>query len=92
MEALFAPGSVTALMGSSGAGKTTLMDVIAGRKTAGRVSGDILVNGHRLESTSFARISGYPCGTDRHSSPYADGERLLLSRTFLLLLLLSVLP
>ncbi|OQS02149.1 ATP-binding Cassette (ABC) Superfamily, partial [Thraustotheca clavata] len=27
------PGTITALMGSSGAGKTTLMDVIAGRKT-----------------------------------------------------------
>ncbi|RLN55355.1 hypothetical protein BBP00_00008526, partial [Phytophthora kernoviae] len=27
------PGTITALMGSSGAGKTTLMDVVAGRKT-----------------------------------------------------------
>lgn len=26
------PGSLTALMGGSGAGKTTFMDVIAGRK------------------------------------------------------------
>lgn len=29
------PGSLTALMGGSGAGKTTFMDVIAGRKTQG---------------------------------------------------------
>ena len=41
----FEPGNLTALMGASGAGKTTLMDVIAGRKTVGRMEGEILVNG-----------------------------------------------
>ena len=30
----FRPGALTALVGSSGAGKTTLMDVLAGRKTS----------------------------------------------------------
>eukprot|EP00960_Hanusia_phi_P007835 224108-Hanusia_phi.AAC.1 len=38
----FEPGTITALMGSSGAGKTTLMDVIAGRKTSGKIEGEIL--------------------------------------------------
>jgi ABC-type multidrug transport system ATPase subunit len=35
------PGILTALMGGSGAGKTTLMDVIAGRKTVGRIQGEV---------------------------------------------------
>jgi ABC-type multidrug transport system ATPase subunit len=40
-----APGELTALMGGSGAGKTTTMDVVLGRKTVGLIRGDILVNG-----------------------------------------------
>lgn len=36
----FRPGVLTALMGVSGAGKTTLMDVLAGRKNTGTVTGE----------------------------------------------------
>ena len=41
----FRPGILTALVGSSGAGKTTLMDVLAGRKTSARTN---LLFFHRL--------------------------------------------
>ncbi|KAE9099985.1 ABC transporter G family member 34 [Phytophthora fragariae] len=51
ITAHFEPGRMVALMGSSGAGKTTLMDVIAGRKTGGRIVGDIIVNGFVRHST-----------------------------------------
>lgn len=37
------PGTLTALMGASGAGKTTCLDVLAQRKNIGVVSGDVLV-------------------------------------------------
>jgi len=33
----FRPGILTALMGLSGAGNTTLMDVLSGRKTRGYI-------------------------------------------------------
>lgn len=46
-------------MGSSGAGKTTLMDVLSLRKASGEVTGDIRVNGHPQESNSFRRMTGY---------------------------------
>ena len=50
---------LTALMGGSGAGKTTLMDVIAGRKTQGEITGDILVNGHPKDQATWSRVMGY---------------------------------
>lgn len=38
IDGVFAPGVLTALMGTTGAGKTTLMDVLAGRKTGDQSS------------------------------------------------------
>lgn len=61
------PGVLTALMGGSGAGKTTLMDVIAGRKTQGEITGDILVNGHPKDQRTWSRVVGYVEQMDIHS-------------------------
>lgn len=58
-------GDLTALMGASGAGKTTLMDVIAGRKTEGDIAGEILVNGVPKDET-FGRMIGYVEQNDLH--------------------------
>ena len=52
-------GRMCALMGSSGAGKTTLMDVVAMRKFSGKIEGEIRLNGFLQERTSFLRCSGY---------------------------------
>ncbi|KAF3772622.1 ABC transporter G family member 41 [Nymphaea thermarum] len=43
---VFRLGVLTALMGVCGAGKTTLMDVLSGRKTGGRIEGDMWIGGH----------------------------------------------
>jgi len=53
------PGRMTALMGSSGAGKTTLMDVIAGRKTVGMSTGEILIDGEPKVQTQFVKYAAY---------------------------------
>ncbi|TRM61565.1 ABC-2 type transporter-domain-containing protein [Schizophyllum amplum] len=52
------PGTLTALMGSSGAGKTTCLDVLAQRKNVGVITGDILVDGRPL-AHDFARKTAY---------------------------------
>jgi len=41
----FAPGTMTATMGPSGAGKTTFLDIVTGRKTKGKVTGTLLYDG-----------------------------------------------
>jgi ABC-type multidrug transport system ATPase subunit len=67
----FRPGVLTALMGVSGAGKTTLMDVLAGRKTGGYIDGSIMISGYPKKQETFARISGYCEQTDIHSPHYS---------------------
>ncbi|KAJ9566593.1 hypothetical protein OSB04_002559 [Centaurea solstitialis] len=75
----FRPGVLTALMGVSGAGKTTLMDVLAGRKTGGLIEGDIRISGFPKKQETFARVSGYCEQTDIHSPQVTVHESLLFS-------------
>lgn len=75
----FRPGVLTALVGVSGAGKTTLMDVLAGRKTGGYIEGDIYINGYPKKQDTFARISGYCEQFDIHSPNVTVHESLIYS-------------
>ncbi|XP_038984626.1 ABC transporter G family member 36-like [Phoenix dactylifera] len=75
----FRPGVLTALMGVSGAGKTTLMDVLAGRKTGGYIDGSITISGYPKKQETFARISGYCEQNDIHSPHVTVYESLVYS-------------
>ncbi|XP_026389740.1 pleiotropic drug resistance protein 1-like [Papaver somniferum] len=75
----FRPGVLTALMGVSGAGKTTLMDVLAGRKTGGHIDGNIMISGYPKKQETFARISGYCEQNDIHSPHVTIYESILYS-------------
>nr|QVT92329.1 ABC transporter [Salvia miltiorrhiza] len=75
----FRPGVLTALMGVSGAGKTTLMDVLAGRKTGGYIEGHITISGYPKNQATFARISGYCEQNDIHSPNVTVYESLTYS-------------
>ncbi|KAF7135655.1 hypothetical protein RHSIM_Rhsim08G0079000 [Rhododendron simsii] len=75
----FRDGVLTALMGASGAGKTTLMDVLSGRKTGGIIEGDIRIGGYPKVQDTYARISGYCEQSDIHSPQVTIHESLTYS-------------
>lgn len=70
---------MTALMGSSGAGKTTLMDVLALRKTSGQIEGEVWLNGHPQEQESFRRCTGYVEQFDEQSAQLTVRETVEFS-------------
>jgi ABC-type multidrug transport system ATPase subunit len=66
------------------AGKTTLLDVLAGRKNTGVARGDIFVNNHPKNEKSFRRLMGYveqfdslaPHDTAREAIEFSAAMRL----------------
>lgn len=56
---IFRPGKLTAVMGASGAGKSSLLNLLSGEVSQGKVSGRILVNGKPIFGHSIKKISGF---------------------------------
>lgn len=79
VDGAFRCGRMCALMGSSGAGKTTLMDVIALRKTSGTIEGDVRLNGFEQDPTVFRRCSGYVEQFDVQTAELTVRETVLFS-------------
>ncbi|KAI9436702.1 ABC-2 type transporter-domain-containing protein [Lactarius indigo] len=73
-----APGKLTALMGESGVGRTTLLNVLAEQQPAGVVGGERPVNGFPLPS-DFQAQTGYVQQMDTHLAQTTIREALLSS-------------
>ncbi|KAI1647050.1 uncharacterized protein F4817DRAFT_115222 [Daldinia loculata] len=53
------PGEITAIMGASGAGKTTFLDILARKNKRGQTSGDFYVNGEKVTDTEYKSVVGF---------------------------------
>ena len=53
------PGEILAIMGGSGAGKTTCLDILARRNKIGITGGDVLVNDKFMSFAEYREITGY---------------------------------
>lgn len=59
LDGIFRSGRLTAIMGPSGAGKTSLLDTLAGNLLGGEISGTVYVNGEDYSGKKIKEISGF---------------------------------
>lgn len=53
------PGEIMAIMGASGAGKTSFLDILARKNKRGAVAGDFYVNGEKVNDTEYKNVVGF---------------------------------
>jgi ABC-type multidrug transport system ATPase subunit len=73
------PGQVMAIMGASGAGKSTFLDILARKAKRGSVSGITLVNGREVKDEEFKGVMGFVDQEDTLMSTLTVYETVLYS-------------
>ncbi|KAF7877304.1 hypothetical protein EAF04_000987 [Stromatinia cepivora] len=53
------PGEIMAIMGASGAGKTTFLDILARKNKRGVVQGNFYVNGEKVTDNEYRSVIGF---------------------------------
>jgi ABC-type multidrug transport system ATPase subunit/ABC-type multidrug transport system permease subunit len=73
------PGEITAIMGASGAGKTTFLDILARKNKRGQVGGSYYVNGEKVSDTDYKSAVGFVDQEDTMLSTLTVHETILTS-------------
>lgn len=53
------PGQLMAIMGASGAGKTTFLDILARKNKRGITNGDFFINGEKVSDADYRSVIGF---------------------------------
>ena len=80
VSGFLSPGSVCAILGSSGAGKSSFLDAIAGRKSPSQIQGKILING--TENVPMKHVSKYCTQDDALFGSLTVFETLMYAARF----------
>jgi ABC-type multidrug transport system ATPase subunit len=73
------PGEVLAIMGASGAGKTSFLDILARKRKKGLVEGDFFLNNRKVSDSHFKRVVGFVDQEDTLMSSLTVYETVLYS-------------
>ncbi|GAQ89785.1 ABC transporter G family [Klebsormidium nitens] len=76
------PGRVTAVMGPSGAGKTSFLTAVAGKETRCTVTGTVLINGREGSIQSYRKIVGFVPQDDIVHGNLTVAENLSFSASY----------
>jgi ABC-type multidrug transport system ATPase subunit len=73
------PGEIMAIMGASGAGKTTFLDILARKNKRGDISGEFYVNGEKVDDADYKSVVGFVDQEDTMLSTLTVHETILNS-------------
>jgi ABC-type multidrug transport system ATPase subunit len=73
------PGQLMAIMGGSGAGKTTCLDILAGKSKRGETTGNFYINGVNIDPKAIRKYVGYVDQEDRLLGTLTVRESLMYS-------------
>lgn len=59
VQGVAVPGQLMAIMGASGAGKTTFLDILARKNKRGVIQGDFYVNGEKVIDSEYRNVIGF---------------------------------
>lgn len=59
ISGIASPGQITAIMGASGAGKSTFLDILARKNKRGTTTGNMYINGEKILDHEYKSVIGY---------------------------------